>query len=122
MKLFNRTCDQTQLQPNGTSPSSCLRLIASENETEIEEVRMELLKAGIASEKRRQLLAEAFGVGAVELWVQNERDFFNASVLYARMQQPAANRPPATSQNPEPSVGPGDAPKLNAEPSSTSVS
>src|SRR5262245_6655079 len=107
MKFFNRRCDQAQLQPNGSAPYLCLRLISSGNEHEVEEVRRELLKAGIASEKRRHPIAEAFGVSGVELWVQNERDFFNASQLYARMQHLAANplEAAAACQKPETSGG-----------------
>jgi hypothetical protein len=121
MNFFNLRGDQAQLQPNGSTQHLCLRLISSGNENEVEEVRKQLLKAGIASETRRHPIAEAFSVSGVELWVQNERDFFNASQLYARIQNLAANRPEAadTGQKPKTSVGSVGAPKQKAEPSST---
>jgi chromosome segregation ATPase len=53
MKFFNRKSDPAQLQPNVPSPSLCLQLMTSGNENEVEKVRRELLKGGIASEKRR---------------------------------------------------------------------
>ncbi len=65
--------------------------MCSGNQNEVEKVKNELLKAGIASETRRHPIAEAMGVSGLELWVQNERDFFDASKLYARLQDHAAN-------------------------------
>ena len=120
MKFFNRKSDQAQLQPNTSAPSLCLRLMTSGNENEVEEVRKELLKAGIASEKRRHPIAEAFGVSGVELWIQNERDFFSASQLYARMEHLVANGPEAAAnrQKPETSAGSVGGSKLKAAPSS----
>jgi hypothetical protein len=95
--------------------------MASGNENEVEEVRTELLNAGIASEKRRHPIAEAFGVNGAELWVRNERDFFNASQLYARMRRLVAKRPEAaaTGQKPETSGGSVGAPEIKSEPPST---
>ncbi len=58
--------------------------MCSQNLNEVEVVRNELLKAGIASETRPHPVAAAMGVSGMELWVQNERDFFDASKLYAR--------------------------------------
>jgi len=120
MKFFNRKFVPAQLQPNVSAPSLGLRLMTSGNENEVEEVKRELLKAGIASEKRRHPIAEAFGVSSVELWVQNQRDFFNASQLYARMEHLVASRPEAaaTGQKSETSGGSVGGPKLKAEPSS----
>ncbi|HTL57091.1 MAG TPA: hypothetical protein VL361_15520 [Candidatus Limnocylindrales bacterium] len=121
MKFFNSRQNQAQLQPNASAPYLCLRLMSSRNENEVDEVRRELLKAGIASEKRRHPIADAFGVSGVELWVQNERDFFNATKLYARVQHLAANRPEAaaTSQKADTSLGFVGGPKLKAEASGT---
>src|ERR1051325_5334169 len=121
MKLFNLRRDQAQLEPNASAPSLCLRLMTSGNENEVEEVRRELLKAGIASEKRRHPIAEAFGIGGVELWVENERDFFDASQLYAPMQHLAGNGPEAQANGPRPETSGGsfNGLKLLPEPSST---
>lgn len=80
-------------------------------------VKEELFKAGIPSETRRHPIAEALGVGGVELWVQNEQDFSNASRLYNHFQGKAANgaeTPPspkagtcgASGSEPEPSSNP----------------
>ncbi len=76
------------------SPDSflCMRLMFSRNQDEVEVVKNELLKAGIAAEIRRDPIADAMGVSAVELWVQDKRSFFDASKLYARMQDRVAGR------------------------------
>jgi chromosome segregation ATPase len=76
--------------------------MCSQDQSEVEAIRKELIKAGIQVETRPHPIAEAFGVSGLELWVQNERDFFNASKLYARLQDrvgessaPSTTRPPA---------------------------
>ena len=119
MKLFHRQCDQAQPHSNATDPSLCLRLMASGNEKEVEVVRKELLKAGIASEKRRHPVAEGFGVSHVELWVQNEQDFFNASQVYARIQQLAVKGPEAAAPSQEPQTNGAPVIRPKSEPSST---
>ncbi len=58
--------------------------MCSQNADQVEVVRRELLKAGISAETHA--IAGSRGAGAVELWVPNERDFFEASKLYARLQ------------------------------------
>jgi hypothetical protein len=63
--------------------------MCSQSRAEIEAVKDELTKAGIATETRNNPMAEALGVNGLELWVQDERDFFNAANLFARMQAPA---------------------------------
>jgi hypothetical protein len=60
--------------------------MCSQDQHEVEAVRNELVKAGIPVETRPHPIAQALGVSGLELWVQNERDFFNASKLYARLQ------------------------------------
>jgi hypothetical protein len=60
------------------------------SEKEIELVRKKLFEAGITSETRRHPMAASLGVSGLELWVQNERDLFNASRLYTRLQQESA--------------------------------
>jgi hypothetical protein len=64
----------------------CMRLMCSQNKAEVEAVKKELLNAGIGSETRKHALAESFGINALELWVQDERNFFDASNVMARMQ------------------------------------
>ena len=91
MKLLNRRYDQSQLQPNAASLP--MRLMCAGHEEEIELVKKELFKAGIAAETRRHPIAEALGASGVELWVQNEEDFSNASRLYSRLQGKADNSP-----------------------------
>lgn len=82
-----------QVEPNLSAPFLCMRLMSSQNQDEVESLQKELLKAGIASETRCHPMAETLGVNGVELWVQNERDFFDASKLYARMQERGAGKP-----------------------------
>src|ERR1043166_2108757 len=69
-----------------------MRLMCSQNTNEVEAVRRELLKVGIASETRSHAIAEAMGVSALELWVPNERDFSEASKLYAQLQHQVGGR------------------------------
>jgi len=64
--------------------------MCSRNQDEVEVVKNELLKAGITAEMRRGELSQAIGATAVELWVPDARDFFNASKLFARMKDRAA--------------------------------
>jgi len=64
--------------------------MCSQNQDEVELVRNELLKAGIHAEMRREAIAEAVGVTAIELFVPDARNFLNASKLYARMKERAA--------------------------------
>src|SRR5262249_22568520 len=94
-----------------------MRLMCSQNQNEVEVIRNELLKAGIPAEMRREPMAEAMGVTAVELFVPDARNFLNASKLYARMKDRAAGSPgqPATQPQKEvsePAVGTA---KSNAE-------
>ncbi len=60
--------------------------MCSRDRAEVEAVKNELLKAGIVAEARNNPVAEALDISGVELWVHNERDFYNASRLYAEMQ------------------------------------
>jgi chromosome segregation ATPase len=71
--------------------------MCSQNLDEVEAVKDKLLKAGIATETRCHPVAEELGVNGVELWVQDERDFFNAARLLERMQDRAAGETPERS-------------------------
>lgn len=70
----------------------------------MEAVKKELFLAGIRSEIRSNPLAEALRVTRLELWLEDERDLFNASKLYATLQGrasgKAAERAPAPQSNP----------------------
>ena len=63
--------------------------MCSRNQDEVEVVKNELLKAGITAELRREPIAEAMGVTAIELFVPDPRNFFNASKVYARIKERA---------------------------------
>jgi DNA repair exonuclease SbcCD ATPase subunit len=66
------------------------RFICSQNRTEIETVKKQLFHAGIRSEIRNNPLAAALRVTRLELWLEDERDLFNASKLYAGLQNNGA--------------------------------
>jgi hypothetical protein len=66
--------------------------MCSQNVDEVEAVRKTLLRAGIAAETRTHPVAEELGMKGVELWVQDERDFFNAAKLFERMQDGSAGK------------------------------
>ena len=127
MKLLSRF-DNAQRQPDSRSP---MRLMCAGNEKEIEAVRKRLFEAGIVSETRRHPIAQSLGVGGLELWVQNERDFFQASRLYTSLQQKpagmptlpamsiAAPKPPASNPKAESPAHPVNAPAPHVEPAKT---
>src|SRR5215469_11872036 len=116
MNWISRRYDQSELQPNGAHSS--MRLMCAGHEQEIELVKKELIKAGIASETRRHPIAEALGVNGLELWVQNEQDFASASRLCVHLQGKAANSPEAPpGPKAETSEACGSGPKPQAEPS-----
>lgn len=115
----------------------CMRLMCTQKEAEVEVLRKELSKAGIASEKRDNPVAKALGVPGFELWVLDERDFCEAARLYdelrtrtagknggATVEPPSeASKPPATAvlpalqQNSQPDGDASDAdPRLPGEP------
>jgi hypothetical protein len=99
--MIKSMCHQTQVEPDASAPFLCMKLMCSQNQDEVEVVKNELRKAGIAAETRYHPLAEALGVKGVELWVQHERDFFNASKLYARIQEGAAGKTAGTAGKPQ---------------------
>lgn len=79
--------------------------MSSKDRTEIESVKKELFRAGIPAEIRSNPLAEALRVTRLELWVQNERDFFNASKVYAGLQARGNGK-----SKPSPAPAPGENP------------
>ncbi len=96
--------------------------MCSPDPAEIEAVKGEFFKAGILAETRNNPVAEALGIGGVELWVMDEQDFFTASKLYADLRARtswkcggAAAYPQAEAPDPsiglaEPEAGNGDRP------------
>jgi hypothetical protein len=119
MNSLTRSDNQAELGPDASH--LCMRLMCAGNEREIGLIRQKLLEAGIASETRRHPIAEALGVNGIELWVQNEQDFFNASKLYNHLQQTPGNSPGTPPMSPETEI-PGhsvNGPKPQVESSST---
>lgn len=111
--------------------------MCSQKEAEVEAVRNELRKAGIASEKRTNPVAKALGVPGFELWVLDEQDFCEAARLYDELRArtagknggaiaepsseisgpPASAGKPATPEPSQPDGDPGDAePRPPGEP------
>src|SRR5262252_2247769 len=115
MKTINWSHDQVQDEP--LTSHLCMRLMCTGNENDVADVKNELLKAGIPAETRRHPIAEALGVTGVELWVENEQDFHDASEIYARLQLQGANDPeaPQSSRTADTSGRIVGAPKAQAE-------
>jgi len=89
MNSLTRSNDRAELAPDASH--LCMRLMCAGNEKEIGLIRQKLLEAGIASETRRHPIAESLGVDGIELWVQDERDFFDASKVYNHLQRGSGN-------------------------------
>lgn len=87
----------SEVDAKTSGPFLCMRLMCSQDRTEIEAVKNELHKAGIPFEVRSHPVAQSLGLAALELWVPDERDFFNASTLFGRMKS-RASRPAAQPQ------------------------
>lgn len=100
---FKRSQNRAGVQQDKAQPFLCMRLMCSQDQTELDTVINELSKAGIAAETRNHPIAEALGVPGKEVWVPNERDFYNAAKLLARLQAP------------EPFAEGGEEPAPNAE-------
>jgi len=96
------------------------RFICSQKRSEIEAVKKELFRAGIRSEIRNNPLAEALRVTRLELWLEDERDLFNASKLYAALQESAPAKPPevipAAPESPTTSFIEADVPDTTEQP------
>jgi hypothetical protein len=78
------------------------RLMCSRDRKEVEAVKTELFRNGIRSEIRNNPVAEALRVSRVELWLNDECDYFKASKVYVAFQErgtpgspKAAEREPA---------------------------
>ena len=97
----NRVPTPPKVEEDPSASFLCMRLMCSQNKAEVEAVKKELLKAGIESETRKHSLAESFGVNAVELWVQDERNFFDAANVIARMQVFPRSAPEASLDKPQ---------------------
>lgn len=67
------------------------RLMCSTQQEEIGAVKRELFRAGIRSEIRENPLAAALNITRLELWVENDKDYFAAQKFYAGMQARAGN-------------------------------
>jgi hypothetical protein len=80
------------------------RLMCSKDRKEVESVQEQLLqRAGIRSHIRKNQLAEAFGVPRLELWLELESDFAQASRIYAGINtQSTEVLPPAAGSAPPP--------------------
>src|SRR5215831_8439253 len=106
---------QTQLHPNASAAYLSMRLMCSQHQSEVEMIKVELLKAGIPSETRPNPVAESLGLRGLELWVQNEQDLYRASKVYARFKDRTANSVEAPAAFGCPASGA----KSQAEPSTT---
>jgi DNA repair exonuclease SbcCD ATPase subunit len=118
MKTVNGNYDQVQAK--SIESHSCMRLMCSGNENEVEAVKSQLLKAGIPAEARRHPIAEAFGVSGAELWVENEHDFHDASKVYAHLKPHGAKsqEAPEISREADTSGHSVSGPKEQPQPSS----
>ncbi len=105
--ITSRTPDQPGVEDDPSAPFLCMRLMCSQNQAEVEAVKKELLKTGIKSEMRNHPMAEALGVTGIELWIQDEQDFFNAANVFARMQATQPNHAESAAANPA-AVAPQD--------------
>lgn len=119
MNSLTGSNDQAGLGPDASH--LCMRLMCAGKEKEIGLIRSKLLEAGIASETRRHPIAESLGVDGLELWVQNEQDFFNASKIYNHLQQTSGDSlgTPKTSPKAEIHAHSVTGPKPSAELSDT---
>jgi chromosome segregation ATPase len=85
--------------------------MCSQDPPKIEAVKNAFLAAGIVAETRHNPVAEALGISGIELWVMDERDFFNASKLYAELQDRPSGRCAGATAFPR-----VEAPDLRADP------
>jgi len=75
--------------------------MCSSRQEEVSAVKRELFKAGIRSEIRRNPLTAALNITRLELWVENDNDYFAAQKCYARMQTRArSSHEPAVEVHP----------------------
>jgi len=88
------------------------RLMCSTQQEEVGAVKSELFRAGIRSEIRSNPVAAALNITRLELWVENDNDYFAAQKFYASMQARAGNghEPAATEVPSETSIDVEDLP------------
>jgi len=65
--------------------------MCSTQQEEVGAVKRELFRAGIRSEIRTNPLAAALNITRLELWVENDNDYFAAQKFYATMQARSGN-------------------------------
>jgi hypothetical protein len=82
------------------------RLMCSTKPEEVGAVKRQLFKAGIRSEIRSNPVATALNIVRLELWVENDNDYFAAQKFYNNMVARAGNglEPTATEDSTESSV------------------
>jgi chromosome segregation ATPase len=80
--------------------------MCSQSRDEVELVRNELLKAGIAAETRCNTVAKTLGAPSLELWVADGKDSSEASRLYAQMRDGGSGRPGGPTGNGQSAPGP----------------
>lgn len=64
--------------------------MCSSEPREIEWVKQQLFRVGIRSQIRSNPVAQALRVTRLELWVEDDRDYLNASKLYASIKEQAS--------------------------------
>ncbi len=81
--------------------------MCSTQKEEIGAVKRELFRAGIRSEIRTNPLAAALNITRLELWVENDNDYFAAQKFYATMQARSGNghEPGDKEDSSRPSIG-----------------
>ena len=96
--------NRAEVEVDKSGPFFSMKLMCSQDPAEIEAVRNALSQAGIVAETRNNPVAEALGISGVELWVMDERDCFNASKLYAEMQDRPSGRCGGATAHPQAEV------------------
>jgi len=104
MTALSYSQNRAGVEVDKSGPFLSMRLVCSQDPAEIEAVSNALCKAGIVAETRNNPVAEALGISGVELWVMDERDFFNASTLYAEMRDGTSGRCGGATAHPQAEV------------------
>ena len=101
MTALRHSQNRAEVDVDKSAPFLCMRLMCSPDPAEIEAVKRAFLKAGIVTETRHNPVAEALGISGVELWVMDERDFFNASKLYGQIRDGTSGSCTAATTHPQ---------------------